>query len=145
MRRLLALVLLSALAAPAHAQALGRLFFTPEQRAALDARRKARVPDKPAAAAAVASPVTRIDGYVKRSQGPSTVWMNGESLSESSPEAPRIQAPSADGAQGSVAITVGEGGRRVRLKPGEALDRGTGEVKDVIGDGEIAVRRPAGR
>ena len=34
----------------AQAQELGRLFFTPEQRAALDARRKARVPDKPAAA-----------------------------------------------------------------------------------------------
>ena len=143
-RLLLALVLLPALIAPAHAQSLGRLFFTPEQRAALDARRKARVPDKPAAAV-VASPVTRIDGYVKRSQGPSTVWMNGESLSESAPEAPRIQAPSSDGGEGSVAISVGESGRRVRLKPGEALDRGTGEVKDLIGDGEIAVRRPAGR
>lgn len=139
MRRLVALLLLYALIAPAHAEPLGRLFFTPEQRAALDARRKARVPDKPAAAA-VASPVTRIDGYVKRSQGPSTVWMNGESLSESSPEAPRIQPPSRDGVEGSVSITIGEAGRRIRLKPGEALDRGTGEVKDVIGGGEIAIR-----
>jgi hypothetical protein len=119
---------------------LGRLFFTPAQRSALDARRKARVPDSPTAAVA-ALPVTRIDGYVKRSQGPSTVWMNGESLSESAPEAPRIDAPG-EGA-GRVAITIGESGRRTRLKPGEALDRGTGEVKDVIGDGEIQVRRHA--
>jgi hypothetical protein len=28
----------------------------------------------------------------------------------------------------------------VRLKPGESLDRGSGEVKDVVGDGEIVVR-----
>ena len=44
------------------AQELGRLFFTPEQRAALDARRRARVPDKPAAVPIVASPTTRVDG-----------------------------------------------------------------------------------
>ncbi|HET7198158.1 MAG TPA: hypothetical protein VFI86_05790 [Burkholderiales bacterium] len=143
MKRLLAAVLSCTLAAPALAEPLGRLFFTPEQRAALDARRRARVPDKPAAAA-VASPVTRIDGYVKRSQGPSTVWMNGESLSEGSPEAPRIEPPARGDAEGSVSITVGETGRRMRLKPGESLDRGSGEVKDVIGDGEIQVRRPPG-
>ncbi|HWM43192.1 MAG TPA: hypothetical protein VNP36_12190, partial [Burkholderiales bacterium] len=65
----------------AFAQEVGRLFFTPEQRAALDARRKARVPDK-AAATVVASPTTRVDGYVQRSTGPSTVWVNGEPLPE---------------------------------------------------------------
>jgi hypothetical protein len=27
------------------------------------------------------------------------------------------------------------------MKPGESLDRGNGEVHDVIGDGEIQVRR----
>jgi len=138
MRLLIALVLLAA-AAPAGAQEIGRLFFTPEQRAALDARRKARVPDK--AAAVVASPTTRLDGFVKRSGGPSTVWINGESLPDNAPEAPNIDT-SRD-ASGSVSISVGEGGRRVRLKAGEALDRGNGEVKDVIGDGEIRVRRPA--
>jgi hypothetical protein len=134
-----ALLLIGALDAAAQgAEPLGRLFFTPEQRAALDARRKARMPDKPAAAV-VASPVTRIDGYVKRSQGPATVWMNGESLSEGSPEAPRID-PSMRG-DASVSINVGETGRRVRLKPGETLDRGSGEVRDLIGNGEIEVRR----
>lgn len=131
----LALVLLAAAAPARAAEPLGRLFFTPEQRAALDARRKARVPDKPAAAV-IASPVTRVDGYVQRSQGPSTVWVNGESLSEGGADAPRIQAPT-----GNVSISVGDGGKRVPLKPGESLDRGTGEVKDIIGDGEIDVRR----
>ena len=61
---------LLAMALPCAGQELGRLFFTPEQREQLDARRKARVPDKPAAPV-VASPTTRLDGYVKRSSGPS--------------------------------------------------------------------------
>jgi hypothetical protein len=117
---------------PCLAQEVGRLFFTPDQRAALDARRKARVPDKPATVV-VASPTTRLDGYVKRSTGPSTVWVNGEPLPEGAGDAPRIGP--------RVSISVGEGGRRAALRPGEVLDRGTGEVRDVIGDGEIRVRR----
>ena len=134
MRRLLACIAVALLAPAAEAQELGRLFFTPEQRAALDARRKARVPDR--AAPLVAAPVTRVDGYVKRSAGPSTIWVNGESLTENAPEAPRI-----DERRSGVSLSVGEG-HRVELKPGETLDRGNGEVRDVLGDGEVRVRRP---
>ena len=127
------------LAAPAvEAQELGRLFFTPEQRTSLDARRKARVPDKPNAPTVV-SPTTRLDGYVQRSSGPSTVWVNGESLLETAPEAPRIGSSRRD--DGRVSVPVGESGARVGLRPGETLDRGSGEVRDVIGDGEIRVKR----
>jgi hypothetical protein len=112
------------------AQDLGRLFFSPEQRAALDARRKARVPDKPAAAPIVASPTTRLDGYVRRSDGRATVWVNGAQADEASPQA-----------DGRVSVVVGESEARVRLKPGEVLDRGSGEVSDVLGsNGEIRVR-----
>jgi hypothetical protein len=114
----------------AQAQDFGRLFFTPEERAALDARRRARVPDKPAAAPVVASPVTRVDGYVRRSEGPSTVWVNGGRVEEASP-----------GSDARVSIPLGPGGGRVRLKPGETLDRGTGEVRDVLGpSGELKVQ-----
>ena len=138
MTRLLLLVTLALPLAPAQAQELGRLFFTPDQRAALDARRKARVPDKPTAAVVV-SPTTRLDGYVQRSSGPSTVWVNGEGLLETSPEAPRIGATRRG--DGRVSIGVGESGARVGLKPGETLDRGSGEVRDVIGEGEIRIQR----
>jgi hypothetical protein len=130
MRR--ALPLLLALATTtAHAEELGRLFFTPEQRQALDARRKARLPDKPAAAV-VASPTMRLDGYVKRSGGRSTVWVNGEPTDDS----PRLPAST----DGRVSINVGDSGTRIGLKPGETLDRGSNEVQDVIGDGQIDVR-----
>ena len=65
--------------------------------------------------------------------------MNGEGQLETSPDAPRIGATRRD--DGRVSVPVGESGARVGLKPGETLDRGTGEVRDVIGDGEIRVRR----
>jgi len=112
------------------AQQLGRLFFTEDQRAALDARRRARVPDKPAAAPVAASPTTRLDGFVTRSGGPTTVWVNGEPAPEAAVRGGR-----------SASVPVGDAGARVELKPGQVLDRGSGEVKDVIGDGEIQVRR----
>ena len=125
-------------AAGAQAQELKRLFFTPEQRAALDARRKARVPDKPAAAPVTESPITRIDGAVRRSGGKSTVWVNGETIPEGaqpgSPQvAPRASNPS------RVTIPAAEGAPRVDLQVGESLDRGSGEVRDVIGEGEIRI------
>ena len=138
MTRSCALLLLLFSLTPATAQDVGRLFFTPEQRAALDARRKSRVPDKPTAAPVVISPTTRVDGFVRRSGGPSTVWVNGESLPESrvAGEGPRIER-----GRDTVSIGVGERNARARLKPGEVLDRGTGEVRDVLGSsGEIRVK-----
>jgi len=125
-------------AGSAQAQELGRLFFTPEQRAALDARRKARVPDKPAAVAVTESPVTRVNGAVQRGSGKSTVWVNGEMIPENA---------QADGARvvplgpnpGRVSIPAGDGPRRYDLRVGESLNRGSGEVRDVIGEGEIKI------
>ena len=107
------------------AQELGRLFFTPEQR-------KARVPDKPAAAAVVVSPTLRLDGYVKRSGARSTVWGNGESVDD--------KPPSGD-SDARVPVTVGEGAGKIGLKPGETLDRGNGEVRGGLGEGQIQIRR----
>ena len=130
-------------AGSAQAQELGRLFFTPEQRAALDARRKARVPDKPAAAPVTESPVTRIDGAVRRSGGKSTVWVNGETIPEGAqPDGARATPRSPH--PGRVSIPTGENEQRRELRVGESLDRGSGEVRDVIGEGEIKIGpRPA--
>jgi hypothetical protein len=128
-----------ACAAPdAAAQQLGRLFMTPDQRESLDGRRKARVPDKPAAAPVVASPTTRVDGYVKRSGGRSTVWLNSEPLPENAAEAPRIRAGRAG--EGQVEVPLGEDGARVQVKPGQVVNRETGEVRDVLRGGEVSVR-----
>ena len=140
MRATLLALLLALPAGQAAAQELGRLFFTPEQRDALDARRKARLPDKPAASAP--APTTRIDGTVKRSRGKSTVWVNGEAVPDGTqPEGLRLRR----GEDASrVTVTIGEDGRRREMRVGETLDRATGEVKDVIGDGEVRIERRGG-
>jgi hypothetical protein len=137
--RAIAFACLVLAASSAAAQELGRLFMTPEQRASLDARRKARVPDRPAEKV-VASPTTRVDGYVQRSGGRSTVWVNGEPLSEYSAEAPRIRG----GRTAQVEVPLGENGDRVRVKPGQVLNRETGEVRDMLGGGEVNIR-PRGK
>ena len=134
----LAGIVLAATLGVCRAEELGRLFFTPDQRAALDARRSARVPDVKPGAPVEAAPTTRLDGYVTRSGGRSTVWVNGEPLPETAPEAPRI--PPGVAHSGRVPVTIGETGARVGLKPGQVLDRGSGEVRDVIGNGRIQVR-----
>lgn len=137
MRAALAALLLLC-AGQAAAQELGRLFFTPEQRAALDARRAARLPDTPAPVLA-ASPTTRIDGYVKRSRGKSTVWVDGAAVPEGTqPEGLRLRRGE-DPTR--VTVIVGEDGRRIDVRIGQTVDRASGAVKDVIAGGEIRVRR----
>lgn len=127
----------------AQAQEIGRLFFTPDQREALDARRKARIPDRPAAAV-VESPTTRLDGRVVRSNGKSTTWVNGAPVPEGvQPEGLRV-LPKRD-SPASAAIAVGEESRTVELRVGETLDRGTGEVKGSVGDATIKIERRGSR
>jgi hypothetical protein len=140
MKRAAGALLACALLAPAAAgaQELGRLFFTPEQRDALDARRRARLPDKPAAAVS-ASPTTRLDGYVTRSSGKSTLWLDDYAVPENvQPEGLRVRR----GRDAShVTVILGESGRRIDVRVGETVDRATGEVRDVIGDGEVRIQR----
>ena len=139
---LVAGILLAAGASAAAAQELGRLFFTPQQRTELDARRKARVPDKPAVVTTVESPRTRLDGYVKRSDGESTVWLNGAPVpAGDGPGEARIR--SSRNRPDTVTVEAGEGSkRRIPLRVGETLERDTGKVRDVIGGGEIKVSPP---
>lgn len=145
--RALFLCIATALSSPVSGEELGRLFFTPEQRAALDARRKARIPDKPSAVV-VESPVTRLDGIVTRGAGKSTVWVNGEPVPEGvNPEGLRVRPRRSD--TGRVTVDIGETDSQVDLKIGQSFDRATGEVRDSLDGGEVTVTRrkpqPPGR
>jgi len=142
MKRLLAVAALAMLSCTqAHAQELGRLFLTPEQREALDARRRARLPDKPAPVAAQSTPTMRVDGYVQRSGGRSTIWLNGQPSQEDSAEA----AGRVAGA-GGVSVRLGEENRDVTTRVGQTIDASSGRVTDPLEGGEIRVRRaPAPR
>ena len=71
-RCLLALALALSAAGAAAEAPLGRLFFTPQERADLDSGKTRTTAD-----AALAPPPT-LDGVVRRSDGRGTVWINGK-------------------------------------------------------------------
>jgi len=65
------------------AEPLGRLFHSPAQRSTLDSQRKAmQQPQKPVAPRPQQSQPTHLDGYVVRSDGRSTLWVNGSAVAE---------------------------------------------------------------
>jgi len=134
---LAALLLLPPVAASA--QQLGRLFFTPEQRDTLDARRRAGVQER--SAPVPISPTTRLDGYVKRSQGKSTIWLDGNAIADGvRPDGVRVYR---GGDPTRVRIGVGEGKRQVTVRVGQTVDRASGEIKDPIDPGELRIERRA--
>lgn len=76
-RGILALATLLAAASSAAAE-LGTLFHTPEERAALDRLRRGEPTEPPPAEAQARPPV--VTGYVRRSDGRHTVWVDGTPL-----------------------------------------------------------------
>lgn len=120
MRLLLVVALLmGALPAANAADAIGRIFFSPDQRAQLDLARSQRVVASQAKDEPVPEFVT-YNGIVRRSDGKATVWVNNKAMSDSElgvaqPLSGRIdrngqillQAPQASGA-GSLQLKVGQ-------------------------------------
>jgi hypothetical protein len=126
----LALMLLC-LAAPAAAEDLGRLFFTPQQRQDLDRRRATNRAEEEAPQIRE-GPLT-LDGRVQRSSGRTTTWINGVPQDDSH--------VSRDPARVTVVPNEGEPG--VRLKVGEIYERTGGAVRDRLNGGEITVGKSA--
>lgn len=120
---------LLALAADAAAAgpALGRLFFTPQERAALEAlRQRSGVPGEGAEAT---GGVLTLNGFVQRSSGKTTAWINGIPRYES--EKPQgVEVLGAAAEAGRVPIRLPGSARTVRLKVGQTLDTGTGKIKE---------------
>jgi hypothetical protein len=121
---LIACALLGSAAAIAQTAPIGRLFYTPAERAQLDMKRggvQAPPPDpvpQPAAPVATPEPVT-LDGIMRRSSGRATLWLN--------------QAPQdATGAVGrGAAYTLRlPSGQQVLVKPGQRVDMSAGTVRD---------------
>jgi hypothetical protein len=88
-----------ALAGSVRADELGTLFFSPEERARLDQQRRGELappPVKPSAAtergrpAAPARPPV-LTGYVQRSDGRDTVWIDGRPVVTTAPQASTLE------------------------------------------------------
>src|SRR5712691_2348930 len=84
-RRALAAALLALGAPAAQAMDFGTLFTSPEERARLDRLRRGE-PEAPQAGTARSADPT-VTGYVRRSDGRNTVWIDGRPVVVSSPEA----------------------------------------------------------
>jgi hypothetical protein len=112
---------------------LGRLFYSPAERAALDAQRRAAArpaaPPAAAAPAAVAPRSLRVDGVVTRSDGPGAVWIDGVPLPpEGRAHGMRVERPT-DATQ-PVVVRLPDGGRRVPVRVGQEVEIGSGKVTE---------------
>jgi len=124
-------LMLLCLTAPAAAQELGRLFFTPQQRQDLDRRRATNRAEEEAPQIRE-GPLT-LEGHVQRSSGRTTTWINGVPQYDSH--------ASRDPARVTVVPNEGESG--VSLSVGQIYERTSGEVRDNLNGGKITVGTPA--
>ena len=137
MSRWLILATLLAVIAPlANAQepAFGRLFLTPEQRATLDNARRNRIRAEALAATVDKKPKipparsVTINGIVSRSDGESTIWVNGHPTEGQTEDGMRVTI--SPGSQSDVVLREPEKGRRVRLKVGQKADLLSGRIQE---------------
>ncbi len=136
MSRLIVAALLAALGTPGIAQepSLGRLFLTPEQRATLDNARRNRIRAEALAATVDKKPKipaarsVTINGIVSRSDGESTIWVNGRPTEGQTEDGMRVTI--SPGSQSSVVLREPEKGRRVRLKVGQKADLISGRIQE---------------
>lgn len=130
MRTLLAALVLTVPLVAQAAEPLGRLFFTPEQRAQLDTLRIKKVvasqtKDEPA------PEIVTFSGIVRRSDGKATVWVNNKALSESELRGEesisgRISRDGQILLQGPAAAGVG----KMQLKVGQSAELLSGRVAE---------------
>lgn len=123
------------IAAPAVAAelSLGRLFFTPSQRASLDVARSQRTRVTVATEATqveIAQPVPQTityGGMVRRSDGRTTVWLNDRAVDDrkAAGGSTMIRQVRPDGA---VTLEVPQSSRRVDLKVGQSVEVLSGSI-----------------
>lgn len=101
-RALAAALLALAASAGAGAQDLGTLFHSPEERARLERLRRGEAP----ARLAVPRAGAELTGFVKRSDGRNTVWIDGVPLPVAGPNAAPLLDPRAVSTPGSRAQDV---------------------------------------
>jgi len=127
---------LAALCPTANAdEELGRLFFTPERRHALDRQRQFNIQEKQEIPE---DPTLTINGVVTRSSGKRTVWINGVAQNDNEKPSGVAIIPNRK-APGKVVVQPNDapaGNARV----GETVNRNTGEATDLLGDGKIRLK-----
>ncbi len=127
--------LLPALTAHAEVPALGRLFLTPDKRATLEKQRRFNIRDP----RFLESQALSLDGVVRRSDGRSTVWINGHPQHDQQPGNGLVVRNTPDPAQ--VGIAVGDE-RSASMRVGQTIDRQTRQPRDQLRGGQVSIQRP---
>ncbi|MBI3522966.1 MAG: hypothetical protein HY066_00345 [Betaproteobacteria bacterium] len=124
-------------APPAQSETLGRLFLTPERRAALERQRQLNIQEKPQETLAVDK--VHLNGVVYRNDngGKTTVWVNGRPQRDGENNSGIALRPS-PGEPGRMAISVGDE-KPAHLRIGETLNRGTQEKTDGLAGGQLQI------
>jgi hypothetical protein len=117
----------------AEADALGRLFFTPERRAELDRQRYLNVKQ----ARVMEGDNLTVNGVIRRSSGRSTVWINGVAHEDNRPTSE--VTPLIDGRNPNRVVLKAGDDVSAPLKVGESINRATGERQDGLAGGRIAI------
>lgn len=125
---------------------MGRLFMTPAERINLDyIRQSSKLPDKiirPEVSVAVdedvtakAAPVSSVtmQGYVRRSDGKGTVWINHQPVRETSSEG-EIQVGKVGTKDGKVKLKLPGVAKDVMLKAGQTYDPSSGAIVEHVRD-----------
>ena len=117
---------------------LGRLFFSPERRQALDQQRA----NLKFQETVVEGDALTLNGIVTRSSGKWTMWVNGNPLTEK--ESSTLAAAPLAGHPGKGRLSTGSGGSESRpLAVGDGIERSTGAVSSPLGTGTIRVQSRA--
>lgn len=142
MNRSLLLALAAALATQSTlvaAEPLGRLFFTPERRAAMERQRQLNIEQT----RTLQGSTMRLDGIVRRSSGRSTVWINGQAEHENS-NAAGVNAVLPSHHPGKAILSTGDE-PPAELRVGESINRATRETQDALGGGRVVAEPAKGR
>jgi hypothetical protein len=103
---------------------IGRLFYTPQQRAELDAKRASNAVETEV----VIERLVTVNGRVSRSSGKTTTWING--------------VPQFDVYKGRDPshVAIDDNGTDITVTVGDTLDRNRGEVRPALEPGDIEIK-----
>lgn len=131
---------------------MGRLFFTPSERATLNTiRQNSKAPDKiiktediqddelkgGMEAAVKPSPVI-VNGYISRSDGKNTVWVNNHATTEKSVVG-NINVGKLQAKNRQVQVSLSGSNKAISLKPGQIYDPASDTVYNHLKDVPVAV------
>jgi hypothetical protein len=121
---------------------MGRIFFTPAQRATLDNARKQNIrvemgtdSEQPTTQAPVPHNIS-VNGLIRRSDGKNTIWLNNRVIDEHQPGTISAAIGKTDN---RVLLNVPESGRKLDLKVGQSVEIVSGTIE------ESYLRRPASK